>query len=128
MTTDRYTIAVIDDDCHMLVALERLLAAFGYNVELYPTTAAFLEVAKTTTAKCLIVDCHVGSDSGINMVGELLTQGVQHPTIFLTGSSDDDLRDQATALNCVAFLRKPADTGQLLEALMNAIQMADMPS
>jgi FixJ family two-component response regulator len=128
MTNDRHTIAVIDDDWHMLVALERFLAVCGYKSDLYRTTCGFLQAARTTTAKCLIVDCHVGSDSGIQMVRDLAAQGVHYPTIFLTGSSDDDLRNQANALNCVAFLRKPADTARLQEALITAIQRAHTAS
>ena len=128
MTEDRYTVAVIDDDWHMLVALERFLAVCGYKADLYRTTAGFAQAAKTATAKCLIVDCHVGSESGLQMVRELIAQGIHYPTIFLTGSGDDGLRDQANALNCVAFLRKPADTVRLQQALTNAMELADTVS
>ena len=122
MTRDQHTIAVIDDDYAILNALDRFLRAHGYSVELYSTTAAFLRAAKSTTAKCLIVDCQIGSHSGIQMIRDLLLEGIQFPTIFVTGCSDDDFRTQAVALNCVAYLQKPVDTGRLAEAVMTAIE------
>lgn len=122
MTKARHTIAVIDDDCTILRALERLLTAYGYDVELYPTTIEFSRAAKSTMAKCLIVDCQVGAHSGIQMMRDLLDEGIQFPTIFFTGSSDDDLKNEAMALNCVAYLRKPVDVEQLVEAIIAALQ------
>lgn len=124
MTKKRYTIAVIDDDLAIHNALKHLLAAYGYDVEFYFTTVEFLQVARSTAAKCLIVDCQVGSCSGIDMVRDLLADGIIIPTIFLTGSDNDNLESQATALNCVTFLRKPAGSEQLINAIMTAIRRA----
>ena len=125
MTSGRNTIAVIDDDWAMHTVLKQLLIARGYTVELYSTTVEFLQTAKTTTAKCLIVDCQVGSHSGIQMVRQLLADGIRIPTIFLTGSNDDDLRNQAVELDCVAYFRKPAGSEQLITAVMSAVLRAD---
>lgn len=121
---NRYTIAVIDDDLAVHHALKHLLFVHGYDVEFYITTDEFLQAAKVTEAKCLIVDCHVGSRSGIKMVKDLLADGIRIPTIFLTGSNDDNLRAQAIALNCIAFLRKPAGSEQLINAIITAISHA----
>lgn len=124
VTRKRYTIAVIDDDLALHNALKHLLSAHGYDVELYSTTLQFLQDAKVTAAKCLIVDCQVGSSSGIQMVKDLWADGIRLPTIFLTGSNDDNLRNQAIALNCIAYLRKPAGSEQLINAIKTAITRA----
>lgn len=121
---NRYTIAVIDDDRTIHNALKHLLFAYGYDVELYFTTVEFLQASKATAANCLIVDCQVGADSGIEMVKGLLADGIRIPTIFLTGSSDDNFRAQAIALNCIAYLRKPAGSEQLINAITTAIPHA----
>ena len=125
MPEHRHTIAVIDDDGEIIEAMKRLLTMCGYDVEAYQSTDDFMQAARTTRAKCLIVDCHIALHSGIEMIRRLSTDGLTYPTIFLTGSTDENLRKQAIELNCVAFLRKPAATAQLLDAISDAIGRAE---
>src|SRR4051812_28219851 len=113
-------IAVVDDDLSLSEALTRLLNAFGFDVELYHSAEQFLHALPTSRAVVLLLDVHIGNVSGIGLSRQLLAGGVRIPTIFLTGSRDPSLRQQAMELDCVAFLEKPVVTRQLIEALATA--------
>src|ERR1700745_1022342 len=53
LTTQRKTVAVVDDDSSMRVSLERLLQARGFGTEIYPSAEAFLAAA--CAADCLLL-------------------------------------------------------------------------
>ena len=74
----------------------------------------------TSKATCLLVDIHLGKISGVEMVRQLSTTGFKFPVIFVTGCGDDAIRRQAMDLNCVAYLTKPFQADQLIEAIMKA--------
>jgi FixJ family two-component response regulator len=114
-------IAVVDDSPIVLDALEHALEAWGYRVELYASAAAFRAAAGTTQAVCLLVDVHLGDDSGIRLVSDLAGRGLAVPVIFMTGCDDDCVRAAATALGCSAFLLKPFSPAEMLQAIEHAV-------
>jgi FixJ family two-component response regulator len=54
MPTETDVIAVIDDDPKIRQALQALLSALGYTVELYDSSEAFLKRAAACKAMCLL--------------------------------------------------------------------------
>ena len=113
----QYTIAVVDDDPTLLRALGRLLVESGYRVELFASFADVLHHMPTSRAKCILIDCQLGQRSGIELAQQLTASGFMLPVIFMTASDDDRLREQAIAIGCIDFLRKPFFIDQLLTAL-----------
>jgi CheY-like chemotaxis protein len=113
----QYTIAIVDDDATLLKALGRLLVESGYSVELFASFADVLRKMPTSNAKCILIDCQLGQESGIDLAQRLTASGVLLPVIFMTASDDDRLREQALAIGCIDFLRKPFVVEQLLAAL-----------
>jgi FixJ family two-component response regulator len=121
MTLVGQTIAIIDDDKSILKALGRLLTVSGYRVERYCSADAFLKNVSSTEAACLLVDCQLGESSGLELGRELSAAGFRFPTIFMTGSDNEQFRHEATALGCAGFLRKPFEERQLRESIAKAI-------
>ena len=111
------TIAVVDDDPTLLKALGRLLVESGYRVELFASFADALRHMPASKAKCVLIDCQLGQRSGIELAQQLTALGLLPPVIFMTASDDDKLREQAIAVGCIDFLRKPFFVDQLLKAL-----------
>ena len=124
MAAQKYTIAVVDDDPSMLKALGRLLGESGYGVELFASSADVLKGIPSSKAMCILIDCQLGQFSGIDLARQLTASGFMFPIIFMTASDDDCVREQAMAIGCAGFLRKPFFVGQLLEAVgkVNAIR------
>jgi len=117
MTVEDHTIAVVDDDPHLGKALARLLSVLGYRVELFASGAAFFQAAPSTKAKLILVDIDLGATSGLALVRQLSESGFSFNTIFMTGSHDETVEPECMALGALAFLRKPFDQYQLMEAL-----------
>ena len=114
-------IAVIDDSEIMRDAMVHLLCSAGFAVESYASAAEFLAAADLSQASCLVVDVELGDITGIEMVRELFDLGYSFPVIFMTGSLDETFRRAGRALCCAAFLAKPFQPDEMLQAIDRAI-------
>jgi FixJ family two-component response regulator len=114
------TVALVDDDPGIRDALRSLLKAFAFNVELYSSAEEFVSGLPKSKAVALLLDIYLGDLTGIELSRQLQADGVKIPTIFLTGSRDPALRHRALELGCVAFLEKPVQARQLIEAVATA--------
>jgi FixJ family two-component response regulator len=120
MSTLQKTIAVIDDDQDLSLAMERALSAYGYDVETFNSAEAFLICASTCRATCLLVDIQLGDISGVELAHQLAADGFKFPIIFMTGHRDACIEREAFAVGGVAFLYKPFPVTTLIEAIKNA--------
>jgi FixJ family two-component response regulator len=117
MVEQQIVIAVVDDDTAMREALERLLSSYGYRTELYSSAEEFLGAAVDSEAACLLVDIQLGDISGIELARHLAANGFKFPIIFMTGSSDQEIRRQARDFGCAAFFQKPFGSNELIDAI-----------
>ena len=114
-------VAVIDDDPAVRKATATLLSAFGYATQTFSSAEAFLGVAATSEARCLIVDINLGDISGIELARQLADTNFRFPIIFMTALDDEVVFRQAQQLGCVAYLHKPFDADMLIEAIVRAM-------
>jgi FixJ family two-component response regulator len=122
MPRSSYVVAVVDDDDLIRESLRALLPAFDCTVELYDSADAFLAALATTRAHCLMIDVHLGTESGFALGRRLAQAGNSRPVIYMSGSSDGAIRRQAHDAGSVAFLRKPFLPDELRRALDAARQ------
>jgi len=120
MATQRYVVAVVDDDPETRNATASLLSAAGYRTELFASGEAFLDAAATSEANCLVVDIQLGDISGLEMARQLATAGRNFPIVFMTALDDETIHSQALAFGCVAYLPKPCPANLLFEAILKA--------
>src|SRR5260370_26564495 len=104
----------------MLKALERLLRAKGFDVEVFASAEAFLAGATTSEAACLVLDIHLDGISGIELRRRLTTSGSRLPVIFITALDDEATHKEAMEAGCVAYLRKPFPAHLLIGAIDKA--------
>src|ERR1700753_1752902 len=71
MCTQPQTILIVDDDPHVGPALKRALSISGYQVELHSSAEECLSAAVTSAATCLVIDVHLGTESGIDLAKNL---------------------------------------------------------
>ena len=121
MPIQRKIVGIVDDDPGMRMAIRRALSAFGYATYAYGSAEAFLKVAATSKAVCLVVDIQLGDISGVELVRQLIESGFTFPIIFVTALDDEAIRTQATQLGCVAYLHKPVSADRLIEAIVKAM-------
>jgi FixJ family two-component response regulator len=117
MSDRQLGVAVIDDDPSVRKALGRLLAVSGYRVELYASAGEFLAAAPDTMVDCLIIDCEIGEESGVDLANRLFDAGYRFPIVFMSGSGSGAIRKRATEFGCFAYLQKPFAQGELIDAI-----------
>jgi FixJ family two-component response regulator len=121
MPMQRVVVAVVDDDAGVREAMATLLSALGYSTELFASGTAFLDMAASTKADCLVVDIQLGDISGLELARQLAATGRKLPIIFTTALDEKTIQDQAMALGGFAFLRKPFSAELLVGAIVKAI-------
>jgi DNA-binding NtrC family response regulator len=70
----------------------------------------------------LLLDMDMPNVSGMDILDNMRTKGVDTPVVVLTGVSDVDLAVKAMKLGAFDYLIKPADEERLLEVLNNAMK------
>jgi FixJ family two-component response regulator len=113
-------VAVIESDLGMRSAINALLRAYGFRVELYATAHKFLETVEDSEPACVVMDVQLPDISGIEVARHLLASGLKLPTVFVTGSKEQGWRRQALEVGCVAFVERPFSARVLIEAVVTA--------
>jgi FixJ family two-component response regulator len=121
MPKQHSNVAVIDDDPSMQRAIECLLDASGFGVEVFNSAETFVGREPFENIFCLIVDVNLGGMSGFDLNRFLAARGYRFPTIFITAVDDEAFAKEAFDAGCIAFLRKPFPSSHLLDAIRQAI-------
>ncbi|MGH7309847.1 MAG: response regulator transcription factor [Candidatus Rokuibacteriota bacterium] len=117
-------VCVIDDDPSLLRALQRLLVAGGFTVQVFPSAEDFLGSERGRSADCLVLDVHLGGLSGFELHERLVAAGTRLPVIFITAHDDTLTRERARRAGAVEYLRKPFDDESLIGAIQKALGRA----
>ncbi|MES2260208.1 MAG: response regulator [Pseudomonadota bacterium] len=120
MDTDKLIVAVVENDPAMLKALGRLLRAAGYMARLFASAELYLQREERGEIGCLILDIDLGGLSGIELQQLLVSSGNAPPIVFVTSQIDSGIEAAAQRLGCLAYLRKPFASQDLLHALHQA--------
>ena len=110
-------ISIVDDDESMREAIKTLLGSLGMEVEEFPSAEAFLDSESSCCSDCLILDVRMPGLSGPELQRRLLAEDKRIPIIFVTAYYTEEERAKAIAAGAVAFLSKPFNEDELLNAL-----------
>jgi two-component system, LuxR family, response regulator FixJ len=110
------TIAIVDDDHAVRDSLRFLLQVVGHTVEVFASAAEFLGAEKRDLA-CLILDHHMAHMTGLELVEQLRADGINIPTLLITGAPSSTLAARAEKLGVARILEKPPNE----DALMNFV-------
>ncbi|MEM5789885.1 MAG: response regulator [Syntrophobacteraceae bacterium] len=114
------TICVIDDDESVRRALLRLLKSAGYSVKAHASARAFLD-CEICGSCLLILDIQMPEIDGFELAGILSESGSKFPIIFITAQENPQLREKAMNSGAFAFLQKPFNGQELLDAVQRWI-------
>ncbi|ADU69242.1 response regulator transcription factor [Pantoea sp. At-9b] len=120
-----HIVYVVDDDESVRSALSNLLSSENYDVIAFATAQAFLDHPFPAVPGCLILDINMPGADGFAVVNALNARGYAIPTIFLTGFGTIPVTVRAMKTGACEFLTKPVDPEQLLQAVAEALQMAE---
>lgn len=118
---------MLDDEPKMRSALRRLLAANGYEVELFESGDDFLNAAASNGADCLLLDLHMPKTTGFDVLESMSSRHVAMPAIVITGHDETGNAERVRRLGAVEYLLKPLDESVLLDAINRACPGAAEP-
>jgi two-component system, LuxR family, response regulator FixJ len=119
--SDKTVIHVIDDDMAMRDSLAFLLDVNGFAPRTYETAQAFLDATPVDAKSCVVSDIRMPGMNGIELVRKLKSEGLNCPTILITGHGDVALAVEAMKAGAVDFIEKPFDDHVLLGAIRAAL-------
>ena len=112
---------LIDDDASVRKSLSRLLRISGYEVEAFSSADEFLETCRMAQYGCIVLDLRMPGLSGEGLQDRLLTMKEALPIVVITGHGDLDIMASMMKKGAVAFLAKPFDDHELLDAIEAAL-------
>jgi FixJ family two-component response regulator len=115
------SIAIVDDDISIRESLEHLVRELGYSAELYCSAESFLQRARGSEVKCLILDVTLPGMSGPALHAELRARGWVLPTIFMTARKQNGLEASLHRADAAGFLAKPFDAAELASQIRVAL-------
>ncbi|MEI9980417.1 MAG: response regulator [Edaphobacter sp.] len=118
-------ISVVDDDMRILVSLENLFTAMGYQVRAYDAGELFLAAPKPEAPCCVILDLNLGTSGGLDVQRQLNLESPM-PIIFLTSRRDVRATVKAMKAGACDFLMKPVQEDELLFAVQCALQQSKL--
>jgi FixJ family two-component response regulator len=118
-------ISVVDDDRSVRRALQRLLRTSGYATELFASAKEFLSSPALSRTGCLILDIQLGATTGFELQAELAAGGSAIPIIFISAFDDAATGERIAESGATAYLRKPFEEQDLLDAIRRAVDAGD---
>ena len=107
---------VVDDDDAVRDSLKTLLELQSFTVKTFETCQDFLS-SGSGNAVCLVLDIHLSSMSGFDLMEAMRRTNRGLPTILVTGRCDNAIRERARTLGAVALLEKPIEFSALMAAI-----------
>jgi FixJ family two-component response regulator len=113
-------IAIVEDDRHLLAALESLLQSAGYDVLLYSSGEDFLASDRLEDINCMISDIGLPGINGIELLRVVHASRPDLPVIIITARREPALLKAAMDAGARATLVKPLHNAELFNAIAAA--------
>lgn len=120
-----HPVYLVDDDDAVRKALALLLSTIGLEVSGFADPTVFLGQVPRLAPGCLILDIRMPAITGLKLQETLLAQGVDWPTIVISGHGDIEACRRAFRNGAVDFLSKPIDEQDLIDAIQKAQTVLD---
>ena len=115
-----HLISIVDDDASMRDALVGLVRSLGYDARGFASAEDFLACDDLGRFSCTITDIQMPGMNGFDLKRRL-DERHGMPVIMITARSDPGLKEKATSIGAVGFLRKPFETDVLVDCLQRAL-------
>lgn len=117
-------ISVVDDDESVRESLDSLIRSVGLAARLFASAEEFLNSVHLRDTDCLILDLRMPGMSGIELHRHLLASHCKTPVIFITAHGpQEEVRSEGFKNGAVAFLTKPLDEDEVLNAVRSALRL-----
>src|SRR5450432_1338218 len=114
---------LIDDDPNTLASLARAFRLAGHQATVCDNAARAIELIRESHFDLILSDVVMPGKSGIELLEDLKTSGVQTPIVLISGQANIEMAVKATRLGALDFLEKPLSTEKLLVTVDNALRL-----
>lgn len=120
-----HPVYLVDDDDAVRRALGLLLSTVGIEATGFSDPQAFLTQVPRLAPGCLILDIRMPAISGLKLQEKLSEQGVDWPTIVISGHGDIEACRRAFRNGAIDFLSKPVDEQDLIDAIQKGQEVLE---
>ena len=121
MDASPIVVAIVDDDDAVRRALHRLVLSLSYQPADFASGEEFLTSLGTTTPNCVVMDQHMPSLNGTDVLRRMRNDGVRVPVIIVTGLDQPGLREKCLNAGAASYLAKPLTGSALSDAIQSAM-------
>jgi FixJ family two-component response regulator len=114
-------VCLVDDDSMVLRSTGRLLASDGFAVCPFDNGEDFIAYVASHDVPVVVLDIWMEGMNGLEVLARLCAISPQTHVIVITGHEDAAARITAMQIGTVAFLVKPFDDEEFLEAVHRAL-------
>ena len=115
------TVYVVDDDDAVRDSLRSLLESHGLTVRDFASANEFLADGQQRKAGCVLLDVHMPSMTGLQLLERLRKDRSRLPVIAITGRCDLTLKRKIAQAGAFALLEKPMDDDILIWTIESAV-------
>ncbi|MEG4292229.1 response regulator [Microcoleus sp. C2C3] len=121
-------VMVVDDDVHLLAALQVILQPWGFQVTTLDDPEKFWEVLETTCPDLLILDVEMPGYSGIELCLAVRNdlRWSKLPVLFLTAHSESEIVRQMFVAGADDYVNKPIVQPELIARLLNRLERTQL--
>jgi len=127
MEQERPSLLLVDDDDALRQVLARALEKRGFAVSTAPDVESALLLAQDSSPEYAVVDLKMSGSSGLVLVQRLKELDAETRIVMLTGYASIATAVEAIKLGATHYLAKPADTDEIVAALMQIAGNPDVP-
>lgn len=117
------TVHVVDDEPSICKVFEKVGSMMGVHTRSYPKAESFLTEYDATRPGCLILDIHLPTMSGLELLEEIAKREWNIPIIIMSGKAAVSHAIAAFKAGSIDFLEKPFGTAEIESAIRNALQV-----
>jgi two-component system, NtrC family, nitrogen regulation response regulator NtrX len=126
MTAPNPTVLVLDDEKNIRRSIEIALEQEGMHILSAHDCAAALRTLTERVIDVLILDIRLGEVDGITFFSKLQSEGVDVPTIFISGHATLSEAAQAVRLGGFDFLEKPFSAEKLVVTVRRCLEHSSL--
>ena len=117
-------VCLVDDDPMVLRSIGRLLGSGGFAVQPFNKGADFIDYVAAHDVRLVVLDLWMKEMTGLEVLARLCAISPKTNVIVITGHDDRAARLTAMQIGAVAFLIKPFNDEQFIEAVHRALSHA----
>ncbi len=122
MNTSQGTLFVVDDDPKSRKAMVALASSMKIRSETFASAEEFLDRYDPSLRGCALVDYRLGGMDGLQLLDRLRAMGGLLPVVLISAYGAAPLAARAMKRGAVAFVEKPYQNDDLVDAIRMAME------